>query len=119
MHNKKFFFVGSRFLVLDYMIQNHFNFAAIAIPQDKSYKNPNIKTLTFNEKEDLLKIITESDFDILVSNGCPYILPVTKIKKQHQIFINLHPSLLPDLKGPHPINGAIFYKNPRVQPVIL
>jgi methionyl-tRNA formyltransferase len=31
------------------------------------------------------------------------------MKKSHQIFINIHPSLLPDLKGKHPINGAILF----------
>jgi len=65
----------------------------------------------FRSKRQLMDLITRSDCDVVVSNGCPYILPVTRLQETcaHRIFVNLHPSHLPDLKGPHPINGALLY----------
>ena len=60
-------------------------------------------------KEQLVDDINMLDFDCLVSNGYSYILPVSMMKKYNQIFISIHPSLLPNLKGRHPINGAIFF----------
>lgn len=53
--------------------------------------------------------LSSLDFDFLISNGCPVIVPVTKIKKEHQRFLNVHPSLLPELRGFHPANGALLY----------
>lgn len=60
-------------------------------------------------KQSLINGISSLKFDILVSTGCPYILPVSSMIKKNQKFINVHPSLLPDLKGKHPINGAILF----------
>lgn len=63
-------------------------------------------------RQKYIEEIKKRDFNIFVSNGCPYILPISKIKKPHQLFINLHPSLLPDLKGPSPILEAIKQNKP-------
>lgn len=62
------------------------------------------------EKENIIREISELEFDILISSGCPFIIPVSKIKKPHQLFINTHPSFLPDLAGCHPANGALLYE---------
>lgn len=61
-----------------------------------------------HEKTRLIDEIDASAFDILLSNGCPFILPVDRLKKPHQIFINIHPTLLPHLKGKTPLNGVFF-----------
>jgi methionyl-tRNA formyltransferase len=76
---------------------------------EKESQDLGIDYVVFNEKKDLILGIESIDFDILVSNGCPYILPVSKIKKDNQRFINVHPSLLPDLRGKSPIDGAVLY----------
>lgn len=108
---KKFLFVGSRFLVLDFMLKNKFNVLAL-IPHKISPPKLSIKPILFYSKEELITLIQKNDFDVLISNGCPFILPIKKLKKPHQIFINLHPSLLSNLKGAHPINGAILFSQP-------
>ncbi len=41
---------------------------------------------------------------MLVSNGCPYLLPVSKLKR-NETWINIHPSYLPDYKGASPIKA--------------
>lgn len=92
------------------MFQNKLEVTAI-VPHHKRTSHPkHCPTLFFRNKDELINMIEAMNFDILISNGCPYILPVSQIKKQHQIFINIHPSLLPNLRGPHPINGAILMK---------
>lgn len=68
-----------------------------------------IQHKSISTKTELIKEIQNSDFDILVCNNCPYILPVSQIKKPHQKYINIHPSLLPNLRGKNPVNGAILF----------
>ena len=62
------------------------------------------------DKRDIIRKLTEIEYDILISGGCPFILPVSKIKKPHQLFVNTHRSFLPDLRGRHPVNGALLHK---------
>ena len=64
-------------------------------------------------KQDFCLELEDTEFDVLVSAGCPYILPITRLQgASHKIFINLHGSLLPDLRGENPVQGAIL-KNRR------
>lgn len=112
MNNRKFLFIGNRLSVFDAMLEANLDTKALISKSDyilekinnKNYKNINL----FDSKEELLTLINKYDFDILVSNGCPYILPVSKIKKDNQIFVNIHPSLLPKLRGPNPVNASIL-----------
>jgi methionyl-tRNA formyltransferase len=52
--------------------------------------------------------LAKTSFEILVSNGCPIILPIARLASPQRIFLNVHPSLLPDLRGLNPINGAML-----------
>jgi methionyl-tRNA formyltransferase len=58
--------------------------------------------------------LEDMEFDLLISNGYPFILPVSKIKKPAQVFVNVHPTLLPDLKGKTPLNGVFFTKRSQI-----
>lgn len=73
-----------------------------------SERNIKYEIIKSDTKEAIFKRIAQLDFDILVSNGCPFIIPVCEIKKKGQLFINIHPSLLPYYKGNHPVNGVIL-----------
>lgn len=94
------------------MILKKIQLSAIVIPKIaiEKFKKNNLPFLSFQSREELINIIQNTKFDILLSNGCPYILPVSKIRKKHQIFINIHPSILPMFKGLHPVNGAKFFE---------
>ena len=111
---RKYFFVGARFFCAEKMLEMGLNIACFVAVKDSfladELEKRNIPYVSLENKKQLLHLIKETDFDVLVSNGCPYILPVSKIKKENQIFINLHPSLLPDLKGMSPINGAVLFE---------
>lgn len=52
------------------------------------------------------------DFDYFISNGLPIILPIIELKAKNsrRKFINIHPSLLPQLRGKDPIPGALLFK---------
>ena len=120
IRSKHCLFVGNRLEVLQAMLEHTLNLT-ICI-QAKSYAaqilqqtlSPPYKTCyyEFSNKKELLSLIESIQFDILVSNGCPYILPISQLAKPHHTFVNCHPSLLPNLKGKNPINGAILYKQP-------
>jgi methionyl-tRNA formyltransferase len=109
----KYIFVGNRTNVFKKMLQ--MNCDSVKVFSVKgSYLEKDLQKIGYNyksivSKEQLIDDINMLDFDCLVSNGCSYILPVSMMKKYNQIFINIHPSLLPDLKGKHPINGAILF----------
>lgn len=63
-------------------------------------------------KAQALEILQHLDFDVFVSTGFPYILPISKLRQRHPdaVFINIHPSCLPDLRGADPIPGAILFR---------
>jgi methionyl-tRNA formyltransferase len=50
----------------------------------------------------------ESHANVIVSNGYPWILPDTFFALPELTVVNLHPSLLPAGRGPHPVNHAIL-----------
>lgn len=114
---RKYFFVGVRFFVLEKMIELKLNIVNIAVPKnsflEKVLTEKKISFTSISSKKELLDLIDKSDFDVLVSNGCPYILPISKIQKNNELFVNIHPSLLPDLKGFSPVNGAILFNRPQ------
>lgn len=74
-------------------------------------KNAEIFYEQYKLGRELINIIKELEYDILISSGCPYILPVTELTKlkRDSKYINIHTSLLPDCKGRHPINAALLF----------
>lgn len=78
-----------------------------------SYLEKDIETFLIpydliESKQQLLAVLEEIDFDILVANGCPYILPISRMPKRH--YVNIHPSYLPDLRGVDPALGALLFQ---------
>ena len=73
----------------------------------RSHSTPHVDFL-LSEREMLFDRILAVEFDILISNGCPFILPVSRIKRPGQIYLNVHPSLLPVGRGRHPVNEVLL-----------
>lgn len=63
----------------------------------------------FSSKSFLLDCLADDMFDILISNGCPYILPLDIYASPSSILVNIHPSCLPQLAGCDPVPGAMLY----------
>lgn len=67
----------------------------------------NLTHKIFATRNELFSLLSEMSADVLISNGCPYILN-EQVLERFPTKINLHPSPLPLGKGFHPINGAFF-----------
>ena len=112
----KYIFIGNRSYVLDKMISLNFFICEIFVVLDsflhKYVLQNGLPHEVIQSKNQLIHDIKKLDYDCLVSNGCPYILPISDLENGKRLFINIHPSLLPDLQGRHPINGALLYNRP-------
>jgi len=63
-------------------------------------------------RQGFLTELTTATFDVLVSCGCPVLLPPAVLAMPGKRFVNLHPSALPDLRGCDPVPGALLYGRP-------
>lgn len=112
---KKLLFIGNRagvFIELQHLpdveiiavlaLRNSYLHAALVDDGKKC------EVFSANDKDLVVRTIADTEFDILVSNGCPFILPISQLRYWHQLFLNVHPSLLPEGRGRHPINGALL-----------
>lgn len=108
----RYLFVGNRKFVLEEMIARNLQIDGVLVIKgshlENDIKNLNVSYEVIETKQQLLKHIENSTSDILISNGCPFILPVSHLSSKK--YINIHPSYLPDLKGIDPVIGAILYQ---------
>ena len=65
-----------------------------------------------SDKEYVVQILKDLPFDILIVNGCPFILPASLLNNSGKILLNTHPTYLPLLRGRTPINGCFLYNYP-------
>ncbi|WP_340202357.1 formyltransferase family protein [Ascidiimonas sp. W6] len=113
---KKIVFIGARFNVLEQLLKTEDQASLQIFALENSFlsnildrKQIAYSSFSMSDKKKILTNILEMDFDVLVSNGCPFILPTNKFKT-HQTLINVHPTYLPLLQGKTPLNG-VFYNN--------
>jgi methionyl-tRNA formyltransferase len=107
----KYVFFGNRRFVLEEMLKKNLDVDILVVKgthleREKFLNNYPHKIIS--SKEEFLEYLDDNDFDVLVSNGCPYILPISKMKARK--YVNIHPSYLPDLKGIDPAHGSILFK---------
>ncbi|MCK9453173.1 MAG: hypothetical protein M0Q90_15870 [Bacteroidales bacterium] len=69
-----------------------------------------IRLCSRGQKNYLVEGLLELDYDICVSAGCSYILPMERLDS-NKIYINCHPSVLPYGKGIHPLNECFLSGN--------
>lgn len=106
-------FVGNRRFVLEKLIQKGLEikvFVAKGTHLEHDILSGMFEGISYevvSSKKELLSYLNSIDFDLLVSNGCPYILPIEQLP--NATYVNIHPSYLPDLKGGDPVIGAILF----------
>lgn len=68
------------------------------------------------QKDVAVDLMMKMEFDVLLSVGCPWLLPIATLRQRHRhaTFLNVHPSCLPRLRGAHPLNGAILFDEPYI-----
>ena len=78
---------------------------------DRETAGINISRSVVASKTQAVAEIQQLEFDVLLSVGFPFILPISALQESGcaSQFINVHPSLLPDLRGADPIPGAILH----------
>lgn len=113
---ERFIFVGNRRFVLERMIDAGLGLTSIYVIAGTHLEHDIQRGcvsgvsdyMPVHSKKELLSLLKHASFDVLVSNGCPYILPLADLPPAR--YINIHPSYLPDLKGIDPVIGAVLFK---------
>lgn len=112
----KVFFVGNRNFVLKELLKSKLSVCHVGIIKEshlvKDKASLDCDSSIISNKSELIDLIYQLDFDIFLSNGCPYILPMKQLSKDlpDKKFINIHPSYLPDLRGVDPVLGMVFHE---------
>lgn len=112
---KRVLLIGNRFSVLNGLPQLPLlRLTTLVAPEGSSLASASVpdgcQKIVFarSGQAEILSLISRTEFDFLISNGCPFIIPVSKIRRPHQLFLNVHPSLLPEGRGPSPVNAVIL-----------
>jgi methionyl-tRNA formyltransferase len=111
----RYIFAGNRRFVLEAMLDNNLDLAEVIAASGthlhRDIENgviPGIRNYVIvSKKTELLDRLSKLEFDVLVSNGCPFILPIQDLPSAH--YVNIHPSCLPDLRGVDPVIGSILF----------
>ena len=89
--NKRFIFIGNRFFVLEQMLKLNLDLVKIMAVEDsylqKELEKRGIDFTLIDSKQQLIEQIKQTDFDIFLANGCPYILPIVELKTKNKQFI--------------------------------
>jgi methionyl-tRNA formyltransferase len=109
----RFAFVGNRRFVLQQMLRDGvepdtvFAIAGSHLHRELERGDVRMAYSTISNKAELIDRLIAGGFDTVVSNGCPYILPISKLPEAR--YVNIHPSCLPDLKGVDPVIGSVLH----------
>jgi methionyl-tRNA formyltransferase len=113
-HEQRFLLVGNRAFVYDEMVRLGLDVARV-VAIENSYLARTLEARgTAHEvaasKSDVVDALLAADVEVVVVNGCPYILPMAKLDDGRTRIVNIHPSPLPDLRGADPVPGALLYR---------
>lgn len=112
MWNGRYFFVGDGLHLLAFMAQQGLHLTGARVPAAcvaevrQAYDIPHLAA--WEDKAALVRDLKASDFDVLISCGNPFLLPTTKLDAHQRKLVNVHPSYLPQLRGPYPLSGALL-----------
>lgn len=114
---KKILFAGNRVSVLKKMFELELDlekiWAAKGSYLQRYLEDNNISYSLIENKQELIEEIKNTEFNYFISNGLPIILPVEELKENGKEYINIHPSLLPELRGKILFRGIIISETDR------
>lgn len=115
MNGEKYIYAGNRSTVLRRMISLGLDVKHV-LPTAGSWLEREMPELGLPftpvaSKKQATDFLGAQKFDVFVSTGFRFILPVTLLQGMHPDakFVNVHPSFLPDLRGADPIPGAVLF----------
>ncbi len=115
MSEKKILLVGNRTSAGLPLIRNNINITKVIATKNsrlsefaKVNKLPLVET---SSRTQFLYELENTDYNLMISAGCPYIIPESHLHKSNT-YLNLHPSLLPYYPGRHAITEAIYRGGP-------
>lgn len=110
---KRYAFAGNRAFVLDRMLALGLDVVRIwAVEGSYLQRKLDLGGGHYSVIKDgpsLIKDIDDAEFDLFVGNGLPIILPISKLQRNGRRFVNIHPSVLPSLRGRDPVPGALLF----------
>ena len=108
----KSIFIGTRYEA--FKVLEHYSKIQSVVTVKKSFVDKFIdkkiyktKYVNLINKKKIFQFIKNSNVDLILSSGFPFIIPKEFLNKKIKI-INSHPSLLPKYKGYSPIKDAIL-----------
>lgn len=119
MEKKRVVYLGNRdicYKVLrdnpNYIIVKIITFADCALHRLLKKEHEHYEIVSETDRDYVFKMLFEISFDILVVNGCPFILPASRLSDSGKLLLNTHPSYLPYLRGKRPVNGCLLFNYP-------
>lgn len=116
MNCEKYIYAGNRSTVLRRMISLGLDVQHV-LPTAGSWLEREMPELglpytAVTSKKQAIDFLSSQKFDVFVSTGFRFILPITQLQGVHPDtkFVNIHPSFLPDLRGADPIPGAVLFR---------
>lgn len=116
-HKYKVVLIGNRLSCLHFFLNNpYYDIVKVYASQNsilESFlegRNIDFEVFSLNDSTSIISKLFINDYEILVSNGCPFILPASDLKRQGKVLVNTHPTYLPYLRGAKALNG-IFYND--------
>ena len=107
----KYLFIGNRRFVLEELLKRSSDVAVYVMEKTHLHKENLLQQLphkVIRTSEEVHRVLIDEEYDILISNGLPHILNLAKLPKK--LFVNIHPSFLPDLRGVDPVLGSILFE---------
>ena len=115
MSEKKILLVGNRTSAGLPLIRNKVKIVKVIATKDSRLsefaKNNKLQLVEITSRTQFLNELDNTDYNIMISAGCPYIIPETHLNESNT-YLNLHPSLLPNYPGKHAITEAIYRGGP-------
>lgn len=119
MAQKKIVYLGNRDICYKvirdnpmYELVNILTFPDCALKKLLDNEHVDYDLVTELDRDYVIRSLIKLSYDILVVNGCPFILPATLLNKQGKILLNTHPTYLPYMRGKRPVNGCLLYGFP-------
>lgn len=119
MDRKKIVYLGNRDICYKVIRDNPkyelckiFTFPECALKRLLDGEQIEYEIVTELDEDYVIQSLIKLSFDILVVNGCPFILPASLLNGQGKMLLNTHPSYLPYMRGKRPVNGCLLYGFP-------